>query len=169
MSKISFLYKKFLFNFKPRKNLDTIDLKTVDLDDLFNYFGSDKGSKVINPYKKKTTEVLGHGFGKFYKKHLEEFRKREINFLEIGTWKGASVAAFYFYLKKAKIFCLDKNFKLAFKGSRINFFNCDTRKPDELSKFINFFNESNIRNIYAIIVHVTFVSVNVLISLKIWV
>ena len=100
MSKISFLYKKFLFNFKPRKNLDTTDLKIVDLDDLFNYFASDKGSNIANPYKKKVTKGLGHGFAKFYKKHLEDFRKREINFLEIGTWKGGSVAAFYFYLKK---------------------------------------------------------------------
>ena len=143
MGKISFLYKKFLFNFKPRKNLDAADLKMDDLDDLFNYFGSDKGSKVINPYEKKSKEVLGHDFAKFYKQHLEKFRKRRINFLEIGTWKGTSVAAFYFYLKKAKIFCIDKNFKLAFKGLRINFFNCDTRKPDELSKFINFFRKKN--------------------------
>jgi len=143
MVKISFLYKKFLFNFKPKKNLDAVNLKMDDLDDLFNYFGSDKGSKVINPYEKKSKEVLGHGFAKFYKQHLEKFRKRRINFLEIGTWKGTSVAAFYFYLKKAKIFCIDKNFKLAFKGLRINFFNCDTRKPDELSKFINFFRKKN--------------------------
>ncbi len=143
MVKISFLYKKFLFNFKPKKNLDAVNLKMDDLDDLFNYFGSDKGSKVINPYEKKSKEVLGHDFAKFYKQHLEKFRKRRINFLEIGTWKGTSVAAFYFYLKKAKIFCIDKNFKLAFKGLRINFFNCDTRKPDELSKFINFFRKKN--------------------------
>jgi len=143
MSKISFLYKKILFNFKPRKNLDTTDVKMDDLDNLFNYFGSDKGSKVINPYDKKSKEVLGHGFAKFYKQHLEKFRKRKINFLEIGTWKGTSVAAFYFYLKKAKIFCIDKNFKLAFKSSRINFFNCNTRKLDELSKFINFFRKKN--------------------------
>ena len=151
MSKISFLYKKILFNFKPRKNLDAADLKMDDLDDLFNYFGSDKGSKVINPYEKKSKEVLGHGFAKFYKQHLEKFRKRKINFLEIGTWKGTSVAAFYFYLKKAKIFCVDKNFKLAFKGSRINFFNCDTRKTDELSKFINFFRKKNCESFDVII------------------
>ena len=81
MGKISFLYKKFLFNFKPRKNLDITDLKMDDLDDLFNYFGSDKGSRVINPYEKKSKELLGHGFAKFYKQHLEKFRKRKINFL----------------------------------------------------------------------------------------
>ena len=151
MGKISFLYKKFLFNFKPRKNLDTTDLKMDDLDDLFNYFGSDKGSRVINPYEKKSKELLGHGFAKFYKQHLEKFRKRKINFLEIGTWKGTSVAAFYFYLKKAKIFCIDKNFKLAFKSSRINFFNCNTRKLDELSKFINFFRKKNCESFDVII------------------
>jgi len=151
MVKISFLYKKFLFNFKPKKNLDAVNLKMDDLDDLFNYFGSDKGSKVINPYEKKSKEVLGHGFAKFYKQHLEKFRKRRINFLEIGTWKGTSVAAFYFYLKKAKIFCIDKNFKLAFKSSRINFFNCNTRKLDELSKFINFFRKKNCESFDVII------------------
>ena len=41
--------------------------------------------------------------------------------------------------KTAAVATPSGNFKLAFKGSRINFFNCDTRKPDELSKFINFF------------------------------
>ena len=46
--------------------------------------------------------------------------------LEIGTWKGASVAAFFFYFNKAKIYCLDRNFKLKFKSKRLKFFSCNT-------------------------------------------
>ena len=144
MKKISFLVKNFLFNFKPKKNLDKFNPHIKDLDLLFNYFGSDKGSIVKNPYNKNSNENLGHGFSKFYEKHLGEHKEKKLCILEIGAWKGASVAAFFFYFKNAKIFCIDKNFKFRFKSSRINYFNCDTTQHEDLMNFINFLKDKKI-------------------------
>ena len=38
--------------------------------------------------------IIGHGFDKFYEKHLSAFIDKKFDLLEIGTWKGASSAAF---------------------------------------------------------------------------
>ena len=37
---------------------------------------------------------MGHGFAKFYEKKLKEYKNKSFNMLEIGTWEGASTAAF---------------------------------------------------------------------------
>ncbi len=151
MSKISFLYKKILFNLKPKVNLDKLNLKKNTLEDLFNYFGSDKGSKVNNPYKNNANEEIGHGFGEFYEKHLEGLKEQKINLLEIGTWKGSSIASFYFYFKNANIFCIDRNYKFNFRSKRINFFNCNTQDERQMIKLLNFFKKKNCKSFDIII------------------
>ena len=116
-------------------------MKIDTLNELFNFFGTDKGTDVINPYKKKDNlidkNLIGHGYSEFYETYLNNFKNKKINILEIGTWKGASVAAFYHYFKKAVIFCIDKNFKFEFKSNRVNFFNCDTENFDDIKKLEN--------------------------------
>ena len=72
---------------------------------------------------------------KFYEFHFDHFKNKEIKLLEIGTWKGASVASFYHYFNKAIIFCLDRNYKFQFRSNRINFFYCDTRNSNDQKKF----------------------------------
>ena len=52
-NKISWYYKKIRFILKRKINLDKKIIKYNSLNDLFNYFGSDKGTSVINPYSKK--------------------------------------------------------------------------------------------------------------------
>ena len=79
--------------------------------------------------------LIGHGYAEFYEFHFNHFKNKEIKLLEIGTWKGASVASFYHYFNKAIIFCLDRNYKFQFKSNRINFFYCDTRNSNDLKKF----------------------------------
>lgn len=132
-------YKKLIFKFKRKINLDLKKLKLLSLNELFNYFGSDKGSAVNNPYSKNVDKsyqnLMGHGYAKFYEFHFNYLRNKEIKLLEIGTWKGASVASFYHYFSKAIIFCLDRNYKFLFKSNRINFFYCDTRNTNDLKKF----------------------------------
>ena len=64
---ISFL--KYFVNSKQYYDLWELDNKS--LDELFNYFGTDKGTKVINPYFHDSNEILGHGFAKFYTNHLQ--------------------------------------------------------------------------------------------------
>jgi hypothetical protein len=133
------LYKELIFKFKRKVDLDLKKLDLVSLNELFNYFQTDKGSAVNNPYSKNIdnphTNLIGHGYAKFYEFHFNYFKNEDIKLLEIGTWKGASVASFYHYFNKAIIFCLDRNYKFQFKSKRINFFYCDTRNSDDLEKF----------------------------------
>jgi hypothetical protein len=132
------IYKNLIFNLKPKLNLDKQELNINSFDELFNYFGTDKGTNVINPYTDNPLDLIGHGYGKFYKEHLDIFKDKKIDFLEIGTWKGGSTASFYHYFKKARIFTLDINYKLKFKSKRINFFNCNTGSITEIKKLEKF-------------------------------
>ena len=144
MGFISSHFKKICYKLKPKKNLDNIIIENKNLDYLFNAFGSDKGSVVLNKYP-------GHSYGKFYEKHLNKFKDENFNMLEIGASYGASVAAFYFFFKKANIFCLDKNFKFKFAAARINFFNCDTSKQLDLKNFDEFLLKKNCQSFDLII------------------
>ena len=133
-------YKELIFRFKKKINLDLKKIDLVTLNELFNYFGTDKGSAVNNPYNKdinKTSELVGHGYAEFYEFHFNHFKNKEIRLLEIGTWKGASIASFYYYFTKAIIFCLDRNYKFQFQSSRINFCYCDTRSISDIKKLEN--------------------------------
>ena len=139
--KLSWFYKKILFKFKKKINLDNNKIKINNLNYLFEYYGSDKGSKVIDPYTKNSKKKIGHGFGKFYEIHFSKLKKKYINLLEIGTWYGASVAAFNNYFDKIKIFCIDRNFKFKFYSKRIFFYNCDTENKKDLKNFKKFKNK----------------------------
>ena len=144
MGFISNYFKKINYKLKPKKNLDKMVIENKNLDYLFNFFGSDKGSSILNKYP-------GHSYGKFYEKHLNKFKYENFNMLEIGTYYGASVAAFYFFFKKANIFCLDKNFKFKFSSSRVNFFNCDISKQLDLKNFEDFLIKKNCQSFDLII------------------
>ena len=140
-------YKKLIFNLKKKINLDLKKIDIILLNELFNYFGTDKGTAVKNPYNKNidTSEkiLIGHGYAKFYESYFHPFKDKEIRLLEIGTWKGASVASFYYYFKKGIIFCIDRNYKFQFYSKRVNFFYCDTRNNKDIKKFENFLTNKN--------------------------
>ena len=137
MKKLSWYYKKLIFNFKKKIDLDKIQNNGKSLNELFNHYGTDKGSSVKNPYNKKSEEIFGHGFSEFYEKHFNNFKDKNINFLEIGTWEGASLASFSKYFNNANILGLDRNFKLKYKSKRINFHYCDTTDKEDLLKLNN--------------------------------
>ena len=71
-------YKSIIYKIKNKINLDTQVLNLQSLNDLFNYFGSDKGTKVKNPYNKNSNELFGHGFAKFYQDKFQTFKKKKI-------------------------------------------------------------------------------------------
>ena len=51
MKKLSWYYKLFIFKLRRKINLDTLLLdKKKSLNEVFNYFGTDKGINVKNPY-----------------------------------------------------------------------------------------------------------------------
>ena len=98
-------YKKIYFFFSRKKNLDKEIVKYKNLDNLFNHFQSDKGSRVINPYRNSDSIsekfYISHNFSGYYEKYLKNIKNNKLNILEIGVWKGASTASFFYYLPKA--------------------------------------------------------------------
>ena len=131
MKKITRLYKKITFNFKPKIDVDKVYDNFSSLDDIFNYFGTDKGTNVKNQYDKNSDLILGHGFAKFYEKHLSSYKNQKFDLLEIGTWKGASSAAFTLYFPNAYVWGVDRNFKFSYKSKRLKFINCDLTSENE--------------------------------------
>ena len=52
MKFVSKIYKETINKFKFKINLDKKKIELKKLEDLFNYYGTDKGSKIVNPYSK---------------------------------------------------------------------------------------------------------------------
>ena len=87
-------YKKIIFLLKKKIDLDLERLDSLSLNELFNHFGTDKGTEVKNPYSKNIDThdaLMGHGYAEFYEFHFNHIKNKEIKLLEIGTWKGVSV------------------------------------------------------------------------------
>jgi len=64
------------------------------LNDLFDLYGSDKGS-------------AKHNYGPVYESYLEPFRQYSVNLLEIGVLRGSSMRAWRDYFPDAKLWGLD--------------------------------------------------------------
>ncbi len=142
MKKITKFFKNIRFNFKRKIGLDNLHFDDYSLDHLFNYFGTDKGTFVKNPYSQESKEILGHGFAKFYEKKLKKFKKKTFNILEIGTWEGASTASFSLYFPKSFIYGIDRNYRFKYQSKNIEFFNCNIKNVSDLKEF-----ERKFRNI----------------------
>lgn len=101
------------------------------LDELFHYYGSDKANIFIKNNSK------GHGYSDFYKNHLKDIKKNKINILEIGSFAGASAAAFVKYFSNAQVFCFDVNIsKFEFSSKNIHVFGLDINKKNKVEKVI---------------------------------
>ena len=137
MKLLTYSFKRLLFFLKKKINIDLDRLNYTNLDDLFTYYGTDKAKKVKNQYDKNSNILIGHGYSKFYEKHLEFLRNSNFNLLEIGTWYGASTASFCKYFKNAKIFGIDRNYKFKYKSKNITFIQCDLRSKKDLEKLSN--------------------------------
>ena len=114
MNFFSLFKRNLIYKFKNKIPIDDDNVKTHSLDELFHHYGSDKAN---------------HGYSIFYKKKLERFKSLNINILEIGSYSGASAAAFSKYLPKSNIFCFDiniSNFK--YKSNKIHVFGLDINK-----------------------------------------
>ena len=136
MRKITRIYKQILFNFRDKINLDELVLdEDYSLNEFFNYFGTDKGTDIFDPYINNSKKIKGHGFAKFYEKKLNKYRSKEFSILEIGTWEGASTASFQKFFPKSQLFALDKSFKFKFKSKRVEFINCNINNKENLNLF----------------------------------
>jgi len=128
----SLFKRNFIYNFKKKISIDNDNINFGSLDGLFYYYGSDKGEMF------KKTQNEGHGYSKFYKQKLEKLKNKKINILEIGSYAGASAAAFAKYLPMSNIFCFDiniSNFK--YKSEKIHVFGLDINNEKKTIKIIN--------------------------------
>ena len=142
MKKISWYYKRIIFFFKKKINIDNDLFISDNLNELFNHYGSDKGTIINHPYSKKGEKITGHSFGDFYENFFFKFKDDKFNFLEIGTWKGASLAAFKKYFINAIIYGIDRNYKIQYKSNKLKYYNCDTTNNSDLRNI-----EKKFRNI----------------------
>ncbi len=135
---LSLFKRNFLYKFKKKINIDIDNIQKDSLEDLFSYYGTDKANL------KDNGKDQGHGFSKFYVNHLEIFKNKKIKILEIGSYSGASAAAFVKYFPNSEIFCLDVNLlNFKYSSKRINLFGIDSSNNKMISKFlskIDFFN-----------------------------
>jgi len=84
----------------------------------------------------KLNNRKGHGYSPFYQKIFFPLKKKKLKLLEIGSFSGASAAAFVNYFDDVEIFCLDiniSNFK--YKSNQIKVFGLDIRNVSSLEKF----------------------------------
>ena len=130
---IFFKYILNLFYLPKTKNLDDYskenqNLFQKDLNYLCEYFNSDKGEKFTNQYAKPSKQddkkIIAHGYAKIYEKYLKEYKEKNLNIIELGSFYGNASAAFYFYFKNSQIYSADINPDMYLYRSKrlINFF-----------------------------------------------
>ena len=93
MKKITKIYKNFLYNFTKKTNLDRQLISDSSLDYLLIILEQTKDLKLLTPTLVVQVRYLVMVFQSFMKK-IRSFKDDLFNILEIGTWKGASVASF---------------------------------------------------------------------------
>ena len=140
---------KYLINlpFVPKKiNLDQFEknntsLYNKSLNDLFNFFNSDKGDlyeyKYDHPSKKKKEKVQAHGYAKFYDDYFKNIKNEKLNILEIGSFYGNASASLFFYFKNAFLYAADIFPDLfRYKSKRVINFFVNSSKEDSIKNNI---------------------------------
>jgi hypothetical protein len=135
------LYIIFL---EKRVDLDNLAINNSalfnkDLNYLFEYFNTDKGHYFYNQYSrtKNKKKIEGHKYVTFYEKYFKTIKDRNLNILELGSFKGAAAAAFYFFFKNSKIYSGDIFPDLFSFFSNRNFnFKIDTGSENSINTLI---------------------------------
>jgi SAM-dependent methyltransferase len=143
----SLLKRKILYKLKKKINIDIDYINNKPLDGLLQYYGSDKAN-VFNQLNKK-----GHGFSSFYTRHLENLRTKKINILEVGSFAGASAAAFTKYFPHSNVYCFDVNIsKFIYMSKKIHVYGLDINNEKKLKDILNKLNFGNNLNYFDIII-----------------
>ena len=138
MNFLSLFKRNLIYKFKKKISIDRDSFPKKDLDQLLYYYGSDKANFFQNK------NIKGHGFAKFYQKQLAIHRTKAINILEIGSFAGASAAAFSKYFYNSKIFCFDiniSNFK--YRSNNINVYGLDIRNEKKVFEILDIIFKKN--------------------------
>ncbi len=147
MNFFSLFKRKLIYKLRKKVPIDDFDDRGKSLDSLFHFYGSDKANIF------KTRNDKGHGFTNFYLKHLKSFEGNNLNILEIGSYAGASAAAFVKYFDRTKVFCFDVNISnFKYKSENIQVFGLDIKNKQKVDKIIKeIFLKNNFENFDIII------------------
>ena len=147
MNFFSLFKRKFLYKIKKKINVDFDSYNDESLDGLFHYYGSDKA----NIFKKNNDQ--GHGFSRFYTKKFDHLKNKKVKILEIGSFAGASAAAFSKYFKNASIYCFDINIsKFIYSSKKIQVYGLDIKNKNELNKTLKRISIESKSNLFDIII-----------------
>ena len=151
-------------SFKNKISIDNDGIDNKSLDFLFHHYGSDKA----DIFKKKKN--IGHGYSKFYEDKLKEFKDKKLNILEIGSFAGASAAAFTKYFSNVNVFCFDVNISnFDYISKKIHVFGVDINNEKKVNKNLEkIFKDFHINNFDIIIDDGSHNLSDILISIKIF-
>ena len=129
MNFFSLFKRNIIYQLRRKILIDSDNINFKSLDKLFHHYGSDKAE--IFKFSNKT----GHGFSKFYEEKLENYKSKKINILEIGSYAGASAAAFVKYFPNVNIYCFDVNISnFKYKSKNIHVFGVDMKNEKKIKK-----------------------------------
>ncbi len=133
MNFLSIFKRNLIFKLKKKIDIDKDKFQNnIKLEELFNFYKTDKANYI------KSEKSHGHGYAEFYEKHFSNLRDTKLNILEIGSYSGASAAAFVKYFKDINIYCLDINLtKFLYKSKKIHPFGLDVSNKKMVEKFLN--------------------------------
>ena len=162
MNFLSLLKRNLIFKFKKKILIDNDNITPKSLDYLFHEYGSDKAN-IFKP-----NQHPGHGYSIYYEKKLEIYKNKNLNILEIGSYAGASAAAFTKYLPKSKIYCFDVNISnFKYKSENIYVYGIDINNQKKVFKTLNkIFSEQNFSKFDLIIDDGSHNLSDILVSLK---
>ena len=164
MNFFSLFKRNLIFKFKKKIPIDDDNIISESLDYLFHEYGSDKANVF------KLNQQPGHGYSSYYEKKLEPYKNKNLNILEIGSYAGASAAAFTKYLPKSKVYCFDVNISnFKYKSKNINVYGIDINNQKKVVKTLNkIFSEKNFNQFDLIIDDGSHNLSDILMSLKIF-
>ena len=162
MNFLSLFKRNLIYKFKKKISIDNDNIAAKSLDYLFHEYGSDKANIF------KLNQQQGHGYSIYYEKKLAAYKNKNLNILEIGSYAGASAAAFTKYLPKSKIYCFDVNISnFKYKSEKIDVYGVDVNNKKKVVKTLNkIFSEQNFNQFDLIIDDGSHNLSDILISLK---
>ena len=131
MNFFSLFKRKLIYNLKKKTLIDNDNLNLDSFDYLLHHYGSDKA----NIFKKNQNK--GHGYSFVYEKKLAKFKSRNINILELGSFSGASAAAFAKYFPGSNVFCFDVNISnFIYKSKQIHVYGIDVTNEKKIKQIL---------------------------------
>ncbi len=133
MNFFSIFKRNLIYKFKKKIDIDSDTFeKDIGLEKLFSFYETDKAEFIGKG------NIEGHGFSDFYETHFSKIKEKKLKILEIGSYSGASAAAFANYFQNSTIYCLDVNLsKFIYKSKKIFPFGIDVTNIHMIEKFLN--------------------------------